>query len=640
MNTMNAALRAAGLGLLLAASACTNGPVPPAEAEPVSASVPASPGAFPRDISERLPEDEIIYFVLPDRFENGDPSNDRGGIEGGRLEHGFDPTHKGFFQGGDLAGLTARLDYIEALGATAIWFAPIFKNKPVQGPPGAESAGYHGYWVTDFTSVDPHFGTNEEFEAFVAAAHARGMKVYMDIITNHTADVIRYRECDGTGEIDLARVDAGCPYRAIADYPWTTVGGPDGAPINDGFLGDDPTYLTAENYARLTDPRWAYTPYIPAGEEDLKRPAWLNNILYYQNRGHTTFRGEDSLYGDFAGLDDVMLENPQVRAGMVEIYKDWITRTRVDGFRIDTVKHVRWDLWRDMAPALMDHARAEGIEHFHIFAEIYDFDAGFLARFTQEDGMPTVLDFAFQAAVRAVVAEGAPANRLDELFIRDGLYAGGRATARRLPTFLGNHDMGRFSQFLFEANPDLSDAEAFARVRLAHAVMFFSRGVPVIYYGDEQGFVSDGHDQLARETLFPSQVEVYNDNDLIATDATTADANFDIAHPLFRAIREMADLRKAHPALRRGEQVTRHADLEGGVLVLSRRDPETGAEYLIGFNAEPAERQVNVRVDGAARVWQSIAGACAGRVQATGSYRLTLPALDYVICRAALEGKD
>ena len=86
-----------------------------------------------RDFREREPSEEIVYFVLPARFENGDPSNDTGDFTGGRLETGFDPTAKGFFHGGDLKGLTQRLDYLEKLGVTAIWFAPIFQNKPVQG---------------------------------------------------------------------------------------------------------------------------------------------------------------------------------------------------------------------------------------------------------------------------------------------------------------------------------------------------------------------------------------------------------------------------------------------------------------------------------------------------------------------------
>src|SRR6187399_680378 len=100
-----------------------------------------SVAALAADYRERLPEDEVVYFVLPDRFENGDTSNDQGGLSGDRLTTGFDPTHKGFYHGGDLKGLTRRLDYIQGLGATAIWLGPIYKNKPVQGPAGDESAG-------------------------------------------------------------------------------------------------------------------------------------------------------------------------------------------------------------------------------------------------------------------------------------------------------------------------------------------------------------------------------------------------------------------------------------------------------------------------------------------------------------------
>ena len=124
------------------------------------------------ELRARTPEQEIVYFVLPDRFANGDPRNDKGGLKGGRLQTGYDPASRGFYHGGDLKGLTAKLDYIQGLGATAIWLAPIFKNKPVQGGPGQESAGYHGYWVTDFTQVDPHFGTDADFRALVDAASA------------------------------------------------------------------------------------------------------------------------------------------------------------------------------------------------------------------------------------------------------------------------------------------------------------------------------------------------------------------------------------------------------------------------------------------------------------------------------------
>src|SRR5919108_4383731 len=133
--------------------------------------------------------DQSFYFVMPDRFENGDTTNDNGDLPPGKGagQSGFDPTGKGWYHGGDLAGLRSRLDYIERLGTTAIWLTPSFKNKAVQ--PQDRSAGYHGYWITDFTQIDPHLGTNEELRDLVRAAHKRGIKVYFDIITNHTADV-------------------------------------------------------------------------------------------------------------------------------------------------------------------------------------------------------------------------------------------------------------------------------------------------------------------------------------------------------------------------------------------------------------------------------------------------------------------
>ncbi len=137
---------------------------------------------------------ERFYFVMADRFENGDPTNDTAGIAGDRLASGFDPTDKGFYHGGDIDGLVSQLDYIEGLGTTAIWLTPAFKNRPVQGSGTDISAGYHGYWITDFTQIDPHLGTNDDLRTLVDAAHARGIKVFFDIITNHTADVIGFQE--------------------------------------------------------------------------------------------------------------------------------------------------------------------------------------------------------------------------------------------------------------------------------------------------------------------------------------------------------------------------------------------------------------------------------------------------------------
>ncbi len=590
----------------------------------VAATLAASaPAAAQPDYRTRLPQDEVIYFLLPDRFENGDTGNDLGGFSGGRLQTGFDPAHKGFFHGGDLKGLTRRLDYIQRLGATAIWLSPIFKNKPVQGPPGGESAGYHGYWVTDFTQVDPHLGTNADFKAFVDAAHARGMKVYMDIITNHTADVLFFAECEGTGR---------CPYRSIADYPYQRRGGIRGPRINGGFAGHD--VGTAENFARLTDPNFAYTVKVSPAEKAIKVPAWLNDPIYYHNRGDTTFRGESSRMGDFVGLDDLLTENPRVIAGMVDIFGSWIDRFGVDGFRIDTAKHVNPEFWQAFVPAIQARARARGIPNFHIFGEVADddFQPGKLAQHSRRDKLPAVLDFAFkQGALRSIAGTSATEIWRD-FFSQDVLYEGGEAAAVQLPTFLGNHDQGRFAFYVRKAFPQASDAEALQRVMLAHVLMLTARGVPTIYYGDEQGFAGDGGDQDAREDMFASRTAVYNDNDLLGTRATTAQSNFDRGHPLYRLIRQLAAIRIREPALRRGATMLRSAGDEPGLLAFSRI--LDGREVLVAINTSTRPVAQNVVVDVDSGRFTALAGRCPARASAPGSVRLSLPPLGYAICNA------
>jgi glycosidase len=600
--------------VLCASTALAGGPV--AVESPSQTSGPAP-------ISERQLEDEIIYFVLPDRFENGDPSNDRGQIKGGVFDHGFDPTHKGFYHGGDLKGLTAKLDYIQGMGVTAIWFAPVFKNKPVQGKPGEESAGYHGYWVTDFTSVDPHFGTNAEFKAFVDAAHARGMKVYMDIIINHTADVIDYAE--GTAN--------GYAYRSKGDYPYGRKGGPNGAPINPGFAGDE--NADPANWAKLTDPAFAYTPVVPEAEKNVKVPAWLNDVTLYHNRGNSHWVGESSVYGDFSGLDDLATENPRVVEGMIDIFGQWIDDYGIDGYRIDTAKHVNPEFWQAFVPPILARAKAKGIDHFHIFGEIaYEEPTATLAaQVMAESQLPYALDMGFAKAAQLVASGKAGPRLMAEFLQQDAIYPGGAKTALGLPTFLGNHDFGRFSMFVRDMSGSDDAATLLARVKLGHALMFLLRGVPTVYYGDEQGFISDGNDQLAREDMFPSKVAVYNDNRLIGTTATTAQSNFDTAHPLYRLIADLSQARSASPALRRGlSEVRAFAETAPGLLAVERHDPETGQRVLAVFNTSASALSHNVEVSYRAGGVAPLIGNCPTALTAPGTVAIALPAFGFAAC--------
>jgi hypothetical protein len=279
---------------------------------------------------------ERFYFLMADRFANGDKSNDAGGLTGDRLQTGLDPTDKGFYHGGDLAGVMQKLDYIKSLGTTSIWLTPSFKNRPVQGSGADVSAGYHGYWITDFTQVDPHLGTNADMKQLIQLAHQKGMKVFFDIITNHTADVIDYQS------------------HQYGYIPKST------SPYKDaqGNVFDDKQYAGGDTFPPL-DKNTSF-PNVPVfrtpADETVKAPAWLNDPTLYHNRGDSTFAGESAEYGDFVGLDDLFTEQPKVRDGMIDVYKTW-AEFGIDGFRIDTVKHVNIEFWQKFSPQILPRAR-------------------------------------------------------------------------------------------------------------------------------------------------------------------------------------------------------------------------------------------------------------------------------------------
>ncbi|MFD5368564.1 pullulanase-type alpha-1,6-glucosidase [Streptomyces sp. NPDC127103] len=546
---------------------------------------------------------EQFYFVLPDRFANGDTSNDRGGLTGSRTQTGFDPTDKGFYQGGDLKGLTQRLDYIKGLGTTAIWMAPIFKNRPVQGEGKDASAGYHGYWITDFTQVDPHFGTNEDLEKLIAAAHRKGMKVFFDVITNHTADTVDYAEQK-------------YGYRPKGAYPYLDR---DGRPFDD-----------REAVGKVDRDSFPYTPVASAEKADTKVPAWLNDPSMYHNRGDSTWVGESAEYGDFVGLDDLWTERPEVVDGMRRIYEKWVRDFKIDGFRIDTVKHVDLDFWTQWATALDAYAKKQGREDFFMFGEVYSADTAVTSPYVTRGRLDATLDFPFQDAARAFASQGAGADRLAKVFAEDYRYTTDKANAYEQVTFLGNHDMGRIGTFLKQDNPNASDTELVRRATLANELMFLSRGNPVVYYGDEQGFTGPGGDKDARQTLFASKTADYLDDDQLGTDRTHATDAYDPTHPVYRSVAALSKLTREHPALRDGVQQERYA--EGSVYAFSRTDPKTRTEYLVATNSATTAKTVTVPVGSAD--FRALYGSQGAVAAASGKVTVTVPALSSLVLKA------
>ncbi|MBO1334451.1 hypothetical protein J3486_24790 [Streptomyces sp. VRA16 Mangrove soil] len=540
---------------------------------------------------------EQFYLLLPDRFANGDHANDEGGLTGDRMTTGYDPTDKNFYQGGDLKGLTDKLDYIKGLGTTAIWLAPVFKNKTVQVRDGKATASYHGYAVTDFTHVDPHFGTDADLTRLIGKAHAKGMKVYFDVITNHTADTVDYAEKK-------------YGYRSKGAYPYLDT---EGRPFDDsvGMATVDTDSL----------------PYTPHNTGEMV-PSWLNDPTMYHNRGDSTFAGESALYGDFYGLDDLWTERPEVVSGMERIYEKWVEDFDVDGFRVDTAKNVNMEFWTQWATALDAYAHRHGRDDFFLFAEAFSADPAITAPYVTRGRLDSTLDFPFQSAARNYASRGGPASDLADVFAQDYRYTTDKTNAYSQVTFLGSHDMGRIGYALQSDNPKASDTELLQRDKLAHELMFFSRGSPVIYSGDEQGFTGSGDDVDSRQTMFASKVADYLDDDEIGTDRTHADDSYDTAHPLYKAIAALSKLRKQNPALADGVQKELYA--KDSVYAFSRTGDDR--EYVVAVNNATEARTVELPVESAR--FSTLYGGSGSLRAAGGTIAVTVPALSSLVLRA------
>lgn len=572
---------------------------------------------------------QTFYFVLTDRFANGSTANDGGELPASDPASGFDPTRLTHFHGGDFVGLTARLDYLKRLGITAVWVTPPFKNRAVQQRrDGNATTGYHGYWGLDFLHVDPHLGTDAEFQAFVDAAHTRGLRVYIDIVVNHTADVISY---------------AGPP-----DYIDTQT-----APYRDA--NGKPFDIRAAAYNGLNDPAafpslsieksFPHRPIVPPGWEHAKNPDWLNDPTLYHNRGNLSrIAPESAIYSDFRGLDGIMTEHPRVVRGFIEVFRHWIVDVGVDGFRIDTAKHVNAEFWQAFAPAMRAAARAHGRPEFLEFGEVVGQggDQEYLSGFSVAWPLDATLDFGFCGAARAYISQSGNAAALAAFFERDDFYTDHDSNVHSATTFLGNHDNGRFGFFLQRDNPGAPSALLAELTKFAHGLLILSRGQPVLYYGDEQGMIGRGGDHdHAREDMFPAQADEFKAALLLGTTRTGADDKFDEQHPFYRLIAQLTRLRSEHRALRTGSMLVRATDVPS-VFAFSRIDRDECVEYLAVFNNSrtatlttriPTSQPARAKLAG---LFDSASAKVAPELEldADGAARVTLAPLQFAVWRA------
>ncbi len=509
-----------------------------------------------------------IYFVMPDRYFNGDTANDTGGLSGPRTRTGFDPTDTGYYHGGDLKGLDTHLQRIKDLGFTALWVTPVLKQQTVsQG-----TAAYHGYWGLDFTTVDPHLGTDADFAKLVSDAHALGLKVYLDVVVNHTADVV---------QLDNASTYSDIPFRDCH-----------------GHFFNPARYVTGK-FPCLAAQYMPRVPFVLPGDRHAKKPEWLNDPLNYHDRGNINFSScSDTCFeqGDFYGLDDLFTEKPNVMDGLAQIYSSWITRFKVDGFRVDTAKHVNAAFFKLWVPKVRAAAASVGITDFPVFGEVTLNDAVDLAAYVRDRGLPQVLDFPFQQVATAYASGESGSRGVANRLRDDDYFRTPNGIDPSFTTFLGNHDMGRGAQQILQQAPGLAGNALLAHVLLGYDLLYLLRGAPALLYGDEVGMIGAGGDQNARQDMFPTKVTDWQTEPRVGSGPIGNGSSFDVTSPIEDHLKQLAKLRDSYPVLSTGASNVLYA--QGSLLVVQRVDVATGQSAVVAFNNGDATASAAVNVAG------------------------------------------
>ncbi len=361
----------------------------------------------------------------------------------------------------------------------------------------------------------------------------------------------------------------------------------------------------------------------------LKRPTWLNDVTRYHNRGDIEFSSCSTgcfEQGDFFGLDDVFTEQPFVVDGLAKVWGDWIRTYKIDGFRVDTAKHVDRAFFKAWMPKIRAAARAAGVPAFDVFGEVFETDAATLASFVRERGVPNVIDFPLQDALMRYAGGSAGARGIATRLGDDDYFRLGNGVAPAPVTFLGNHDVGRAALKIKEQGGG-EGAELLARDLLGHSLLYLLRGAPAVYYGDEVGIVGRGGDKAARQDLFPTSVAEWQTEERVGSAPVGTGSSFDlVAHPVSQHLRALGALRDAHPALSTGASFVRIA--REGTLVVSRIDREARREYLAAFNASTSPATVTVQTATPAASWTSLLGTgTASASLANGRTTVRIPPL-------------
>ena len=528
-------------------------------------------------------EDQVFYFFMLDRFSDGHEAgfvgNDGAPATGGTTPLMRADDHNNAigneadaarwreagarFVGGTLAGAASKMGYLERLGINAIWISPIFKQ-----PPWSEA--YHGYGVQDFLAIDPRYGSREDLKALVDTAHAHGIHVILDVILNHAGPVFAY---------DADRYPAG----AGMDPRW------DGQPYRVAGWNDAAGQPTLPFDQPVDDPDAAVWPRELQGAEHFTRRGRIDNWDWHP----------EYLEGDFFDLKDIRLGDgpidhfrmsPALRA-LARAYQYWIAYADLDGFRVDTVKHMDPGATRYFCSSIHEFAQSIGKERFALIGEITG-GRGNAFALREATGLDAALGIADIPDKLEYLAKGR--RNPSEYF---GLFRNSFELGKdshtwfrdKVVTVIDDHDQVRKG----EAKARFC-ADGGAPLALnALALNTLTLGIPCIYYGSEQGFDgAGGNDRYIREAMFGGAFGAFR---------STGRHCFDETHQLYVALAQLLTVRRQHLALRRGRQYLRaisgngrdfgEPHMIGGALrsIVAWSRLFTDREWLCAINTDDAE---------------------------------------------------
>lgn len=522
-------------------------------------------------------EDEILYFLMLDRFSNGLEKNDNLYKETDKdcaIKSEEDKTlwlESGEkWLGGNLKGLRSKLNYLKDLGITTIWISPVFKQP-------AFSQNYHGYGIQDFLEIDPHFGSKEELKDLVKEAHSMGLYIMLDIIINHTGDVFEYQE-EGIPYNGSERPIKGFrDKKGNANIPFDN--------IDFDNLSKDDGIWPKELMTQSTFSRKGFI-------ED-----WENK--------------EEFLDGDFFTLKDIHLgqgdlgdyQPSQALKILSTCFKYWIAYLDIDGYRLDTVKHLDPGATRYFLREIHEFAISLGKNNFYIIGEITG-GLDFAMDIKESTGVDAALGINAIPETLENVAKGyLDPDQFFNLFKNSDLKGDvfNKWYRNKVVSMFDDHDMvtkgetkGRFS------------AEDFTKPLLLNTLILnlLSPGIPCIYYGTEQGFDGSGnHDKYIRETMFESPFGAFR---------TKNKQCFNKNNEIYKELAKIIEVRQTYLPLKKGQLYQREISYDGALFEFPHKISESRHTGIIAwsrfFNHEEIIIAINCHLEDNQKVHITIDG--------------------------------